>query len=109
MGMDELSVIAPEVTCEGCGICCMHMAVPPYSDEEEAALPKSVRSAYRAVVRTRDLQWQVHGTDYIPCGFFDHETRRCRHYEHRPEVCRDFEVGGEYCVNMRIDAGGLLT
>ena len=94
-----------EITCNGCGVCCMHMGSPPFIPSEESRLPPEIKASLDAVRETQRLQYQTHGTDYTPCGWFDMETRQCRHHEHRPDVCREFEVGSEYCRNMRKDAG----
>lgn len=91
--------------CAGCGVCCMHMAVPPYSSDERLDLPPQVCSDLFAVEDSRELQLAAHGCDFIPCGFFSMIDRRCSHYEHRPEICRDFELGGESCLQHRKDAG----
>ena len=99
------AVITPQCSCAGCGVCCMHMATPPFDTAEEAELPDSVKADLAAVRESRRWQYLVNGTDYVPCGWFDMVSRQCRHYEHRPSVCREFEVGGTYCVNLRIDAG----
>lgn len=79
----------------------MHMSAPPYTDDEETELPGNVRADYRAALDTRSVQWQAHGVDEIPCGFFDMVTRKCRHYEYRPGICRDFELGGDACLASR--------
>ena len=92
-------------SCDGCGVCCMHMSVPPFEPSEVKSLPEDVRVSLGAVRQSRTLQLKVHGTDFIPCGWFDMETRQCRHYEYRPQVCRDFDAGSTYCQNLRIDAG----
>lgn len=94
-----------EIKCEGCGICCMHMATPPYSSVEELELPAEVRDDLRAVRESAAMQREVWGADYKPCGWFDMVTRKCRHYEDRPSTCRDFEAGGASCRAMRKDGG----
>jgi Fe-S-cluster containining protein len=100
--------ILPVLTCDGCGVCCMHMSVPPYEFWEVEELQREhpeVAADFKAVEESRALQLKVHGTDFIPCGFFDMVTRKCRHNEHKPEVCQVFDRGGEYCMGMRQDAG----
>jgi len=99
------AVVMPQITCNGCGVCCMHMGSPPFIPSEESRLPPELKASLDAVRETRRLQYQAHGTDYTPCGWFEMETRQCRHHEHRPDVCREFEVASEYCGNMRKDAG----
>lgn len=96
------------VTCEGCGACCMHMAVPPYDEEERELLAANLPEVYAdllAVEATRQVQLRVSGEECIPCGFFDMVTRKCRHHEYSPDICARFEVGGEFCLSIRRDAG----
>lgn len=96
------------ITCDGCGACCLHMSVPPYDEEELEILKYGHPQAYAdylAVMETRTVQLAVVGTDFIPCGFFDMVTRRCRHHEVNPVICEMFEVGGIVCLETRKDAG----
>ena len=99
------AIVTPQLSCDGCGVCCLHMAVPPFDTSEIDMLPAEILEDFEAVSETRRLQYAAHGTDYTPCGWLNMVTRQCRHYEHRPEVCRDFEVGSTPCVGMRTDAG----
>jgi Fe-S-cluster containining protein len=106
--MIGLPIIEAAVTCDGCGVCCMHMSTPPYEDDEREMLRAWQPHVYAdmlAVERTRELQLRVVGTDYIPCGFFDCVTRRCKHHQYKPDICARFEVGGEFCRQVRKDAG----
>jgi len=110
--MSQAADTAAVGTCEGCGACCLHMAAPPYVDEELALLRTNLPAVYRdlmAVQATRDLQWRVVGVDEVPCGFFDWVTRKCRHHEHKPDVCQRFEVGGTCCLQTRRDVGDLVS
>jgi Fe-S-cluster containining protein len=84
--------------CNGCGLCCLHMSVPPFGPNETDRLPKSVYDDFAAVCNTHDSAVIVHGVNKSPCGWLDLVTRKCRHYDHRPEVCRDFDLGGHSCV-----------
>lgn len=100
------------VSCEGCGVCCMHMAVPPYDEEELDELKEgnpAIYADYQAVMKSRDLQLTAHGTDFIPCGFLDMITRKCRHHDNNPDVCRRFKVGGESCRQFREDVAKVLS
>lgn len=95
--------------CSDCGVCCMHMSVPPYDESLELDWLEEYRpevyADYQTVVRRRELQVRVHGTDFVPCGFFDPFTGQCRHYHDRPNVCETFAVGNDHCQEMRRDAG----
>lgn len=102
---DSPSLDVVQISCSGCGVCCMHMGSPPFMPDEVARLPDDVKASYHAVRETRRLQYAATGVDDVPCGWFDMETRQCRHYAHRPECCSGFTTGGEYCVNMRQSAG----
>ena len=101
-----ITAIAP--SCDGCGVCCMHMAVPLYDDEEIDLLRENLPEVYAdflAVRETRKLQLAATGVELVPCGFFDPIIRKCRHHDHSPEVCYRFEVGGEFCRTQRRRAG----
>lgn len=103
--MASLPILNNVVSCDGCGVCCMHMGTPPFADDEVSLLPQGVFDSLQAIRETSRVQYLVHGTNYTPCGWFNMETRQCRHHEHRPRVCRDFAIGAEYCINLRRDAG----
>lgn len=108
MSLPVIDPTAPFVTCAGCGVCCMHMSVPPYDEEEQELLKENLPNVYAdwlAVVESRKLQLAATGTDEIPCGFFDMVTRRCKHHAYNPDICHRFEVGGEFCVEQRQRAG----
>jgi len=108
----ELPVV-PDVSCDGCGACCMHMGFPPFfamyegeheakSDPEWLALkakhPELAAEARQGAVDNR-------GTQELPCIWLDPVTKRCLHYEHRPHVCREFELGSEACLEHRKKRG----
>lgn len=80
------------------------MAVPPFEKDEIAALPAEIQAELEILDRFREHQFTVHGTDYTPCSWLDHVTRKCKHHDIRPGVCRDFEVGNVHCVSLRRDA-----
>lgn len=106
--MDPVDPVIRNSPCAGCGICCMHMSVPPYDEDEVELLEQNLPEVYadfKAVEAAREMQLRVVGTDYIPCGFFDMVTRKCRHHEHKPDICYRFEVGNDMCLEMRKDAG----
>lgn len=83
----------------------MHMAVPPFMPDELPNLPAALRDEISGIVSSRLVQLLAHGTDHIPCAWFDMATRKCRHYEHRPEVCVEFAVGSADCNEHRKSAG----
>lgn len=99
--MDGLPIVE---SCDGCGVCCMHMAVPPYDAGELLHLHQNepqVYADYCAAKDSRLLQFMATEISDVPCGWFDMVTRKCRHYEHRPEVCKDYERGGWNCLSQR--------
>ncbi len=102
--MSQATELPTVITCEGCGACCLHMGLPPYADDEvdflRENLPK-VYSDFVAVQATRLLQLRVTGVDSVPCGFFNHVTRRCKHHEYPPDLCAGFEVGEPSCMWFR--------
>jgi len=89
----------PIVNCNDCGMCCMHMNVPPFTymdgDEPPSEFKQEI-DLYVNSVRYSD--------DAIPCMWLDVSTGKCKHYDHRPAVCKDFEVGGESCQLYRKEA-----
>lgn len=82
------------------------MSVPPFETQEIVDLPQDVLKSWLSVCEARAQQLRMSGTDQIPCGWFDMETRTCRHYESRPSICRNFDRGNEACRDMR-EMGGL--
>ena len=105
---DKPAITAIAPSCEGCGVCCMHMAVPPYDDEEEELLRDNLPEVYAdflAVMETRKLQLAATGVELVPCAFLDPITRKCRHHEHSPDVCYRFKIAGQFCRNQRREAG----
>jgi len=80
------------LTCQGCGLCCLEQGTPPFTRDGEDRPPV-------------ELDWpREEGDRYdrgLPCLWLDLETLRCRHYAIRPQVCREFELGGKVCVGMR--------
>jgi len=88
-------------SCDGCGLCCLHVSFPPYHRDEIAALPPDVQDSLAAASTTRAMQYAATGADETPCMFLDLLTRRCRHYDHRPEICQDYETGGVECLSIR--------
>lgn len=102
-----LSLNESPITCDGCGVCCPHMALPPYGTDELELLRAhwpDVWADYQAVRRTRELQLRATGVDQVPCGFLDMVTRKCRHHDLHPGVCQSFEVGGVFCRGQRYEA-----
>lgn len=91
----------PVISCDGCGVCCMHVGCPPFMPWEEEKLPPNLKEEFQQILVTRQVQIKATGDDWVPCAWFDWSTRKCKHYEHRPEVCREFEVGSSECINFR--------
>lgn len=94
-------------SCQGCGVCCMHMGYPAFMDPVEGSydtdywqsMPDDVRDELVACMA--DYKRPADGELDGPCFWFDHETRQCKHHEHRPRVCRDFTIGEAGCRNWR--------
>lgn len=97
MGQFELPVIE---SCDQCGLCCMHLNVPPFSgdswDDPPAELQAEI-DAYVSSPRFRD--------EPGPCLWLDLSTGKCRHYEDRPGCCESFERGNATCRMLRNEAG----
>ena len=94
----------PVTTCDGCGVCCLHMASPPYDEEERELLRDNFPEVYAdvlAVEETRKIQLRAVGTEAIPCGFFDMVTRKCLHHAHNPDICHRYPVGETMCRQQR--------
>jgi Fe-S-cluster containining protein len=91
--------------CDNCGLCCMHMASPPFcgpDDPEWIALPADLKAGIEQWYESPRMKMRdVMRMDSFPCVWLDLTTGKCRHYEHRPEVCREFEMGGEDCEATR--------
>jgi Fe-S-cluster containining protein len=104
------SQLAPGLTCDGCGVCCLAIGHPPFlldlkegvlhtvgGDDSEADLhrfrtaPSEAQTAYFAQRETVNA----------PCAWFDLTSKRCRYYDFRPDICRTFDVGGKWCFQQR--------
>ena len=113
-------------SCEGCGMCCTYVGVPPgfgkfyYGNADELpssvwttpdgitwrTMPEEVRAElidYNAAVLAGTVEDRTE--EIVPCLWFDETTRRCRHYEWRPRICRDFERGQPTCLAIRKGEG----
>lgn len=123
-----MSTPLPVLSCTDppCGACCMHIGVPPgygfFCPPEDTpmldgvtdlpdyaiwlAMPERLRATlrkyYRAVAAGEIPDRMEEG---MPCCWFDHWTRRCRHHEHRPSICRKFAPGEEACLRLRREQG----
>jgi len=84
------------VSCEGCGICCTEVPVPPYLDEIDFIPEELQRQVYEARLIEEQLI-----ADKRPCIWWDPATKKCSHYEDRPNICREYETGGELCLETR--------
>lgn len=87
------------VDCQGCGVCCLHVSIPPFRPGEIADLATAV--ADEIAQHRRRAGDQNNG----PCAWFDEQTRLCRHHELRPAACREFALGGETCLLVRTHYG----
>ena len=92
-------------TCEGCGACCLHVAVPPFLPGETDGLPEELLGKLDRWSETHRIQFDVNKVESIPCAALDLETRRCTIHAHRPEVCREYAVGDIDCNLVRQRAG----
>jgi len=104
-----------EVSCKGCGACCMEMTAPPGMCGEEHiwfSTPEDEQRFADAPQEARDLIYTwADRVDALPdgaplprdepCCWLDQETRTCRFHAFRPSVCREFEVGGLECLSWR--------
>ena len=93
------------ISCENCGLCCMHMRTPPFlgpTDPEFMALPEALRREYLTWIESPRIDLlDSRGQEDSPCIWLNQGTGRCRHYASRPQVCRDFEAGSEACLAFR--------
>lgn len=89
----ELSVI----TCDGCGVCCLSMGVPPFLQNEIETLPDVLRNE----IDTFLINEPDRETSGKPCFWYDINSKKCKHHQHRPFVCEDFEIGSAACLNYR--------
>ncbi|HEX4796700.1 MAG TPA: YkgJ family cysteine cluster protein [Humisphaera sp.] len=88
---------SPVTSCEGCGVCCTEVSVPPYLDEIDFIPRELQREVYAARLIEDELTAQKR-----PCIWWDASTRKCIHHEDRPNVCREYEVGRELCLETRV-------
>lgn len=92
-----------QISCTNCGVCCMHLSSPPFSDPKVFnALPNELR---QPILDWMDARDHLGLGDENPCLWFDIEKRQCKHYEHRPRVCREFKMGSKDCLATRENAG----
>ncbi|NQT13177.1 MAG: YkgJ family cysteine cluster protein [Planctomycetes bacterium] len=74
-----------QVTCCGCGECCMTMNHPPFCSDE---IPEF--TSYEEFTKGLPDRPAGERPDLSPCFWLDVDTRRCKHYDRRPRICRDF-------------------
>jgi uncharacterized protein len=92
-----LAIAQPAVTtCDGCGVCCTEVSVPPFLDEIDFVPPELAAEFYAAQAIEAELVAQKQ-----PCIWHDRATGKCKHHEHRPNICREYEIGGELCLETR--------
>ncbi len=90
--------------CHNCGLCCMHMATPPFcgeTDSEWRRLPAKLQEGVNRWIYTPRRML----ADEQPCIWLDQITGQCKHYGMRPQVCRDFEPGCRSCRELRTKVG----
>ena len=111
-----LPVVGGEISCQGCGVCCLEQQSPPLylgilrgfhfpddpdADPEDfhrlADLPAAAREELEEYAK---LLAEGGETDGV-CIWFDRERRTCRYYDFRPSICREFEVGSDGCLAWR--------
>ena len=84
----------PIHNCHGCGVCCLHIGLPPFHASEMTQVPDWALAELNAAHDRDD-------GNLGPCVWFDHQASTCKHHEIRPRACRDFEVGEEACQLLR--------
>jgi len=85
--------------CEGCGICCLALSLPPFDVNELLRAPDELLEEVDAYARSPRFR------DSNPCLWLDLATGECRHHRVRPVLCRWFEPGCSACNDLRVRAG----
>lgn len=105
--------MSKRISCDNCGLCCLHMRTPPFIPGEGrwAQLSQRLkdeveRHALRKTPQSRRLD-TLGMKESAPCLWYDMRTMRCREYKWRPRTCRDFVVGEDPCLDFRCSAGVL--
>lgn len=97
-----------KLTCENCGLCCMHMRTPPFcgeTDPEWEALPEALKRELDSWLKSPRMDLlEGRGQQDSLCVWLNQCTGQCRRYASRPQICRDFHVGSEACLKYRADA-----
>jgi len=88
--------VLPVTNCDGCGVCCTEVSVPPFLDDIDFVPRELLPEVLAAQASEAERVAQR-----LPCIWWDQSTRKCIHHEHRPNVCREFEIGGECCLETR--------
>jgi Fe-S-cluster containining protein len=83
-------------SCEGCGVCCTEVPVPPFLDDIDF-IPAELQ---REVIEAQKVEAEL-TAQRRPCIWHDPKTMKCIHHDHRPNICREFEIGGELCLEIR--------
>lgn len=104
------------LTCDGCGVCCLHMRSPPHmvyttKDGAHSSMGGLAQDDYDRLMAAPEEARQIRlaglldpldkRPDHSPCSWLDQNTLKCRFYEFRPDICRDFEVGCDACHGHR--------
>jgi len=91
---------AVPTACDGCGVCCLTLPLPPFDANEEV-----VRAPDELLQQLDDYARSARYRDFAPCCWLDLDSGKCRHHEMRPAICRWFVPGGPACNELRRKAG----
>jgi Fe-S-cluster containining protein len=96
-----------EITCEGCGACCMGQNLLPWSGRAYGISDHLPRVPAKLWAELEAIEnGPLAGDDDCPCVWLDRATGKCRHYEYRPATCRDcIQPGDENCLRIRREVG----
>jgi ferredoxin-thioredoxin reductase catalytic chain len=90
-------------TCDGCGVCCEEMGMPPnYAVAYLLDIPEELRQEIAYHQKEERRTGRTRHERGLPCIWYDWHARRCRHHPYRPDACRNVPVGSESCLFWRV-------
>ncbi len=98
--LSEIGDTREKSPCDGCGICCLNLSLPPFDANEELhGASDELLEEIEAYAKSPRYH------ESSPCLWLDLGTGKCKHHRIRPTLCRWFEPGCAACNELREGSG----